>query len=453
MFVVLSPLLNVALLYTVAVERKSSITYACKRNNVVLLEDVYVGSVLDTLISREEAISRVTEALGFPWRAKRESVNLIDSWGYKLAYDIKAVTHSPQWARSLRDGYAVRSSGTYGASRSSPVFLNCIGEVKMGSVPIYTIKPETCAAIHTGGILPEGADSVLMLEDAAKASDLIEVYNAVQYGENIIQAGEDYKAGDLLLRSGDQIDFASIGLLASMGFASVDVFKLKIGVLSTGDEIIDFNEPLREEDGKIRDINSWTVSSLLKRKGCHVLQFGIVKDDMELIDSKVNEMLQVCDVVILSGGASVSVRDHTADVLSKLSNPGIIVHGIRLSPGKPTIISGDKNKFRLAIGLPGHPLSCLAVMHTVVFPLLSALLTGVPKEQFRKLILPMEHDVFGHTGTEEFIPFKLSEDGKVMPLPSKSSYIAALRESSGFIRLGENVETKRKGEEAEVLLW
>jgi molybdopterin molybdotransferase len=292
-----------------------------------------------------------------------------------------------------------------------------------------------------------------MLEDSERASDFVEVYNAVQCGENIIQAGEEYKAGDILLRAGDELNFASIGLLASMGFGSVDVFSLKVGVLSTGDEIVDCNEPLKEEEGKIRDINSWTVSALLERKGYVVQQFGIVKDDRDLIECKVNEMLQVCDVIIISGGSSVSVRDYTADILSKFSDPGIIVHGIRLSPGKPTIISGDKNNNRLAIGLPGHPLSCLVVMYTIVLPILSALMNGTPKEQFRKIILPMECDVNGHTGIEELIPFRLSESGRVVPMPSKSGYIAVLRDCAGFIRLGENTETLRKGEEAEVLLW
>jgi molybdopterin molybdotransferase len=417
------------------------------------LEDLFVGSVLGTLISREEAILRVVEELGFPWRSKREGVELLDSMGCKLAYDIKAVSQSPQWARSMRDGFAVRSSDLYGASRSSPVFLNCIGEVKMGSIPNFVVEAETCAAIHTGGILPEGSDSVLMLEDSASVSDLIEVHNAVQRGENLIQAGEEYKAGDVLLRSGDQLDFASIGLLASMGFGYVDVFNLKVGVLSTGDEIADINEHLKEEEGRIRDVNSWTISALLRREGYLAQQFGIVKDNKELLESKVNEMLQVCDVIILSGGSSVSVHDHTADVLSKLSPPGIIVHGVRLSPGKPTIISGNKHNFRLAIGLPGHPLSCIAVMYSIVLPLLSAMLTGYPKEQFRKINLSTEYDVFGHTGIEELVPFKLSEDGKVIPLPLKSGYIKALRDSSGFIRLRENIETLRKGEEAEVLLW
>jgi molybdopterin molybdotransferase len=334
------------------------------------------------------------------------------------------------------------------------VFLNCVGEVVMGSLPNFEVKRETCAAIHTGGILPEGSDSVLMIEDSAGASGLIEVYSAVQRGENIIGAGEEYEAGELLLRAGDQLDFAAIGLLASMGFESVDVFDLKIGVLSTGDEITDIGEPLNEEEGRIRDVNSWTVAALLRQKGYNVRQFGIVKDNKELLDGKVSEMLETCDVVILSGGSSVSARDHTADVLSKLSS-GIIVHGIRLSPGKPTIISGDKSesKPRLTIGLPGHPLSCLAVMHTVVLPLLSALLTGAAAEPFRKLNLPLENDVFGRTGMEELIPFRLSGEGKVIPLPSKSGYVAALRDSSGFIRLRENIETLRKGEEAEVLLW
>ncbi|MCL2767823.1 MAG: molybdopterin-binding protein, partial [Synergistaceae bacterium] len=211
--------------------------------------------------------------------------------------------------------------------------------------------------------------------------------------------------------------------------------------------------PLREEEGRVRDVNSWTVTSLLRQKGYTARQFGIVKDDKELLNSKVNEMLKTCDVAILSGGSSVSMRDHTADILSMMSEPGIIVHGIRLSPGKPTIIAGDKSNSRLAIGLPGHPLSCLAVMNTVVIPILSALLHGVPREPFRKLKLPMEYDVFGHTGIEELIPFRFSEESKVIPLPSKSGYVAALRDSSGFIRLGENVETLRKGEEAEVLLW
>jgi len=410
-----------------------------------------MGNIIGSLISREEAISRVIEELGFPWKIKRDEVKLINSLGYKLAYDVKAGSQSPQWPRSLRDGFAVRSSDLYGASRTSPVFLNCIGEIGMGSIPSFVIEPETCAAIHTGGILPEGSDSVLMLEDSSRVYDLIEVYSAVQQGENIIQAGEEYKAGDLLLRAGDQLNFASVGLLASMGFGSVDVFSLKIGVLSTGDEIVDCSEPL--EEGKIRDINSWTVSALLRQEGYLVKQFGIVKDNKELLDSKVDEMLHTCDVIILSGGSSVSVRDHTADVLSKLSTPGIIVHGIRLSPGKPTIISGDKSNRRLAIGLPGHPLSCLAVIHTVVLPLLFALLNGTPGEQFLKMKLPMEYDVFGRTGIEELIPFKFSEDGKVIPLPAKSGYIAALRDCCGFIRLRENIETLRKGEEAEVLLW
>ena len=412
-----------------------------------------MGSVLSALISPDEAISRVTESLGFPWRTKREGVELLDSLGCKLAYDIKAISQSPQWARSTRDGFAVRSADLYGASRGSPVFLSLIGEVNMGSIPSFVVEPQTCAAIHTGGILPEGADSVLMIEDSAMATDLIEVYAAVQRGENLIQAGEEYRVGDVLLHSGDQLDFASIGLLASIGFGSVDVFGLKVGVLSTGDEIVDINEHLKEEEGKIRDINSWTISALLRREGYLARQFGIVKDDKGLIESKVNEMLQVCDVIILSGGSSVSAHDHTADVLSKISPPGIIAHGIRLSPGKPTIISGDKQNCRLAIGLPGHPLSCIAVMYSIVLPILSALLTGVPKEQFKKIILPMECDVYGHTGIEELIPFKLSEDGKVTPMPSKSSYIKTLRESAGFVRLRENVETLRKGEEAEVLLW
>jgi molybdopterin molybdotransferase len=412
-----------------------------------------MGSVLSTLISPYEAIQRVMESLGFPWRIKREGVELLDSLGCKLAYDIKAISQSPKWTRSTRDGFAVRSSDLYGASRGSPIFLNLIGEVDMGSIPSIVVEPETCVVIHTGGILPEGADSVLMNEDSAMVSDLIEVHAAVQRGENLIQAGEEYKSGDLLLHSGDQLDFASIGLLASMGFGSVDVFSLKVGVLSTGDEIIDLHEQLKEEEGKIRDINSWTISALLRREGYLVRQFGIVKDDKDLIESKVNEMLQVCDVIILSGGSSASAHDHTADVFSKISPPGIIVHGIRQSPGKPTIISGDKQNSRLAIGLPGHPLSCIAVMYSIVLPILSALLTGIPKEQFKKIILPMEYDVFGHTGIEELIPFKLSKDGKVTPMPSKSGYIKTLCEASGFVRLYENIETIRKGEEAEVLLW
>ena len=410
-----------------------------------------MGNILGTLVSREEAISRVIEELGFPWKSKRDEVKLINSLGYRLAYDVKAGSQSPQWARGLRDGFAVRSSDLYGASRNTPVFLNYIGEVSMGSIPSFVIEPETCAAIHTGGIMPEGSDSVLMLEDSARAASFVEVYNAVQRGENVIQAGEEFKAGDLLLRAGDRLNFASVGLLASLGFGAVDVFNLRIGVLSTGDEIVDFDKPLKE--GKIRDVNSWTVAALLRQNGYPARQFGVVQDNKELINSKVNEMLQTCDVILLSGGSSVSDRDHTADVLSKFPPPGIIVHGLRLSPGKPTIISGDKYNSRLAIGLPGHPLSCLAVMYTVVLPLLFALLNGVPGDQFRRIKLPMECDVFGRTGIEELIPFKFSVDGKVIPLPSKSGYIAILRDACGFIRLRENIETIRKGEEAEVLLW
>lgn len=397
------------------------------------------------LISREEAIDHVCKTLSFPWKFEGKETALALCYGKILADDLKAPCSSPEWNRSTRDGFAVRSADLCGASHSSPVFLNCLGEVPMGSISSIELEPETCAKIHTGGILPKNSDSVLMLEDAAEAAGFIEARRALQSGDNIIFAGEEYEQGETILKTAHIIDFSTVGLLASMGKSMVGIAAPKIGILSTGDEVVPINEA---QEGKIRDVNSWVIAAVLEKYGYRSEIYGIVQDDKSLLERKVTEMLNSCDVVLLSGGSSVSERDHTEEVLADAGS--IIVKGIRIAPGKPTIIAGSADKKRLMFGLPGHPLSCLTVMLTIVLPLLRAMQTCENKDIFAKLKIRAAKDVFGRTGVEEFIPCRLS-GAEAVPMPSKSGYIGVL--SSGLIRLPDNVETVRAGDEVEVWLW
>jgi molybdopterin molybdotransferase len=335
----------------------------------------------------------------------------------------------------------------------------------MGALPSLTLKidPEGCAAIHTGGILPEGADAVLMLEDAEPAGEFVEARRALQRGENVIGQGEEFLKGDFILRAGASLGFAEVGLLAAVGVREAPVPVVQIGILSTGDEVQALGEPL--PPGRVRDVNGWALQSLLRQKGYpHLRHYGVCGDHWDTLRAMFLEMTERCDVLLISGGSSVSQRDYTQRLLETLSGGSLLVRGLRMSPGKPTLVAGSRQEKKLALGLPGHPLSCLVAAWTFLLPLLSALITrsagssgstgstGSTGKPWHQVRLPLLGDVWGHAGGETFVPCAL-RDGKAKPLFAKSGYVGALRGLSGLIRLPENTDTLRAGEEAEVLLW
>jgi molybdopterin molybdotransferase len=397
------------------------------------------------------AIEYAAASLSFPWQGNESSRDLDAAEGLTLARDILAPEDFPPFDRSTRDGYALISEDSYGASQSNPAFLTIRGEVPMAAVPSFSLSEGECALIHTGGVLPAGADAVIMLENVERTGNWLEIRKAVQKGENIVFRGEEFSAGAILLPKGVQVDFKSSGVLAAAGISKAPVQHVKVGILSTGDEIVPC-ETRSLNPGQFRDANANILSSLLRRHGYEPVYLGIVEDSKVSLEKALYRAMEECDVVLLSGGSSVSTRDHCSTILECLEAPGLLVRGILMSPGKPTLIAGIKEKQKLVMGLPGHPFSCFLAAYTVFLPLAHAMNTGAIVSPWRSVVLPVSESVFGHSGIEEFLPCAL-RDGKAVPLPVKSSFAKALGQADGILRLSSSRETVRPGEEVEVWLW
>lgn len=411
-----------------------------------------MAGLVRELLSRSDTFDFVSSSLGFPWNTRNRFLPLEEAVHMLLAEDLKANTSYPPYDRSLRDGYAVRSEDIVGASSSFPVFLRFGGTVPMGEIPSEKVDPGSAVEIFTGGILPDGADAVVMMEDTVTSGKWLEVRRSVQRGEYIIRKGEEVLEDALLMQRGSLLDFRNFGILSTFGFRSLQVIDLSIGIISTGDEIVPVETaPLPK--GTVRDVNTWTLFSMFTQNGFRVKQYGIVQDERESLSQAIQQAYKDNDVVVISGGSSVSVRDLCSDLLEEIPDPGLLVRGVQIRPGKPTLIAGSMEDNKLVVGLPGHPLSCAVVAYTVLLPLISRLITTDHRIPWKTLFCAAGNDIHGKTGIEEFIPFIFDKQGKVIPQMAKSGYIRAMNDSAGLIRLSESVETVRKGEKVEVLLW
>ena len=401
---------------------------------------------------RPLAIDIVAEKLSFPWHFDSVVVPLEMAGGSRLAEDIFCSEQYPPYTRSLRDGYAVCSQDVVAATVGTPTFLQSTKSILMGTKPDFRITNGEAAAIPTGGLLPEGADAVVMAEDTSLTGGFVEVRAGVQSGENIIGAGEELKAGQLILNRGDLVDFRTISLLSTLGVGEVRAVRPRVSILSTGDEIVPVEtSPL--PPGKIRDVNGWSVRSVLARCGFESEYRGIVSDDGEEFERRFAEELERCDVLILSGGSSVGARDRCSQVLEGLPKPGLIVRGVNIVPGKPTLIAGCAARKKLVVSLPGHPLSCLTVAYVLLVPLLLRLI-GAKNQKFgHRLFLELAKDITARTGPEKFMPGAVDEAGRIAPVLAKSGYVSPLSKSDGLIRIPEDRETLRAGEKAEVWIW
>ncbi|MBL3538912.1 molybdopterin molybdotransferase MoeA [Aminivibrio sp.] len=409
-----------------------------------------MAGFVEALTPRETALDHVSAVLRFPWKGEEVPVP-VESCSGRISRPLIADENFPPFPRSTRDGYAVVSADCLGAAPGSPAYLTLAGEIPMGSAPSLSIRRGECALIHTGGILPDGADAVVMVEDTENAGNWIEVKKAVQRAENTVQAGEEFSVGDTLLKAGQKLDFRTAGLLAMAGVREAATARLTVGIISTGDEIAP-PETVTLPAGKVRDVNASMLSALLIGEGHSVRNYGIAEDTRDALAAFVREALRECDVVAISGGSSVSMRDHCSSILEDLPPPGLLVRGILMSPGKPTLIAGTEDNRKLVLGLPGHPFSCFISAYTVLIPLLNALLLGKPAGPWKRVLVPVQEPVFGHTGIEEFIPCVL-RNGRAFPFPVKSSFSKALAEADGLFRLSASHETIRQGEEAEIWLW
>jgi molybdopterin molybdotransferase len=395
-----------------------------------------------------------------------ESIDVISSLDRILAEDIHAPQPLPDFQRTTVDGYAVRASDTHGASDSLPTYLNLIGEVPMGDSPTFEIEQGQCALIHTGGMLPKASDAVVMLEYTQSAQENeIEIFRAVADGENVIRIGEDVAQGQLVLPKGTLVRPAEIGGLMALGIRSLRVAKrTQVGLISTGDEVIDPSQTPRP--GQVRDINSYTLGALVEKSGGVAKRYGIISDQFEVLKEAAAKALSECDVVIITAGSSASTRDMTADVIRQLGEPGVLVHGINTRPGKPTILGVCNGK--AVIGLPGNPVSALVNGYLFVIPVIEKLLGALPKPR-ATVQAELTVNLPSQAGREDWVPVKLLHSERTLserseakrrskseyqadPIFGKSNLIFTLASADGLLRIHPDATGLSAGEVVEVFL-
>lgn len=384
-----------------------------------------------------------------------EVVATADCLGRVLTGDIVAPEDLPGFERSTMDGYAVRAADVFGAGEAQPAYLEMVGEVLMGAPTDVAVGPMQAARISTGGVMPEGADAVVMVENTELSGTTVEVVRGVAPGENVLRADEDIALGTILFERGTVPGPAQIGALMGLGITEVEVFRRPVvAVLATGDELVPPDEkPAR---GQVRDINSPALAAAVTEAGCEARSYGIVEDDFERLLAASRAALEDCDALMISGGSSVGVRDLTVDVLASLGEPGVLVHGIYLKPGKPTLIAICDGS--PVLGLPGNPASALAVFREVMVPMLKRLrglrdepASGVPRE----VEAVMDRSVSSTTGRLELVPVSLRVEGEQLvasPVLGKSNLIGTLARARGQVRLPEGIEGLERGERVTVEL-
>ncbi len=385
-------------------------------------------------------------------RVAAERVATAEAWGRVLASDVLAPHPMPPFDRSAVDGYAVRAADTYGASESLPAYLTVIGEVPMGAAASFTVEAGQAALIHTGGMLPPGADAVVMVEYTQQARPgEVEILRPVAVGENVLLEGEDVAAGAVVLPAGRRLRAAEIGGLMALGVVEVQVARRPVvGVIATGDEVVP--PETDPAPGQVRDVNTYTLSAEVRRAGGVPRAYGIIPDRPEALAEVAGRALQECDLVVITAGSSASTRDMTAEVLDGLGAPGVLVHGVNSKPGRPTILAVAEGK--PVVGLPGNPVSALVNVGLFVLPAL-ALLQGETPHPEPLLPARVTVNLSSAAGREDWWPVRLRHTPagwEAEPIFYKSNLIFALARADGLLKVPADATGLPAGAMAEVKL-
>lgn len=382
---------------------------------------------------------------------ENEEVELLSALNRIAAKDICSPINLPAFNRSTVDGYAVFSQDVMGASEGMPSFLQCIDEVSMGEKIDVRLKRGQAVYVPTGGMIPEGADGVVMIEYIDKLDDqTILIYKPIAPGENITYIGDDLRKEECIVKQGKKISPYDIGLFAGIGLKTVNVVqKIKVAIISTGDEIVDLDAP--QELGQVRDINGYALYGRILELGGEISLKTIVKDDFQMLKNTVESALAISDLVLLSGGSSVGTRDYTKAVIESFDGGQIAVHGISIKPGKPTIIGMIKNK--MIFGLPGHPASALIIFNRFVKPYIEQVMRK--KAPNFSIYATLASNVHASQGKDTFQMVQLIKENDnyvAIPIYAKSGMMTLLSKASGYIHITNEKEGLLMGQKVEVFL-
>ena len=406
------------------------------------------------VVSAEEARVRFEQHLDLG-PLPGETVALSDARTRVLANDVVAAVDAPPFDRSNVDGFALRASDTVGATDGNPkTFVLNLEVIACGHMPALTVMPGTCTAIATGGVIPRGADAVVMIEQTDLIEDghpRIELRRAATPGQFVSFAGADIARGETLLRRGMRIGAREIGMLAACGLDRIEVGRRpKVAVVSTGDELVEPGRPLKPAG--VYDSNGAIIAAAVAEAGGEPLVFGALPDDALVLEKTVREALAASDMVVLSGGTSKGAGDLSHRVVSQLGKPGILVHGVALKPGKPLCLGviGDKP----VVVLPGFPTSAIFTFHAFAAPVIRAR-AGLPPESTKTIGARVPVRIASELGRKEFVLVSLieSEQGTIaFPTGKGSGAVTSFSQADGFLEIDALASALDADSEAQVTL-
>ncbi len=398
-------------------------------------------------VKTPEEVLTLIEQEFIPLKENVETIPLSGAIGRVLAEDITAREYVPDFDRSTVDGYAIRARDAFGCSDAIPAILPLEGEVVMGEGAEFELQPGTCCAVPTGGAIPKGADCVVMIEYTEDYGDgTIGISKSAAPGQNMIFRGDDVYPGKVVLKKGRVLGSQDIGALAAIGCVWVPVIKkLTVGVISTGDELIPPEEI--PGPGQIRDVNSPMLEAMLTAFGTEVKNYGIIKDNEALLASVVKTAVSECDAVLLSGGSSVGVKDASCRIIESMGS--LLMHGIAIKPGKPTILGKAQNK--PLVGLPGHPVAAYFVTKLFVLPSLGRLMDRDMNSY--TVTAKISESVGANHGRAQYHCVHLNKrDGELIasPIRGKSGLITTLAGTDGYFCISRDCEGIPQGAEIQV---
>ncbi len=370
-----------------------------------------------------------------------ERVALQCAFGRILARDAVADGAYPADDRSTMDGFAVRS-----ADGAAPRRIT--GTIRMGAAPPGPLGAGEAMRIPTGGVLPAGADAVLPVEDCDERDGVLIPSEAPAPRAYFTPRGDDMAPGDVVLRAGRRIGAAELSVLATLGAAAVEVYRRPaVAVVSTGDELVDAGDV--PGTGQVRDSNRWAIAGGLAALGCEVVHLRRAADEVATIRAAIAEGLRVADAVVLTGGSSVGARDHVPAAIEGLGDPGVVVHGLRVKPGKPTVLAAVGN--RPVIGLPGNPTSALTILDAIASDVFRAL-TGETEARRATVAAVAAAPFPGRAGWTWYVPAVL--DGvAARPLALRSSHTSLLARAGGYVVVGPERPRVEAGEPVTVVRY
>ncbi|MCI7618990.1 MAG: molybdopterin molybdotransferase MoeA [Firmicutes bacterium] len=414
---------------------------------------------VDTL---EAALDKLEAAMrtGGAGEPETELVSVLQALDRIAAEDVLCSEDIPSFDRSTMDGYAVVARDTQGAGETMPTFLDLAGEVEMGKEPEFGLKSGQCAYAPTGGMLPQGADAVAMVEYCQPfGTDKVAVYSPLSPGHNMVHAGDDVRCGECLFQRGRRIRPSDMGLLCAAGKTEIKVYKpWKIYIISTGDEIVPPEAmPL---PGQVRDVNSAGLLGEALSQGFDVAGLDVIWDSQDILTEKVRSAMKKCDVVVISGGSSQGKKDATEAVIDSLTSSGAFTHGLAVKPGKPTIIGFDEPTECVVIGLPGHPVAALLLFRLIVAGIWKRLTGSAETEKEIAVDAVMASNIAASPGRKTFQLVTLDyehiglETGlpQAVPVLGKSGLIRTMSAADGYIVMDVNDEGLCRGERVRVHL-